>query len=144
MKIKPKKSFGQNFLFDKNVIKSIVEVGNIQKNSIIIEIGPGTGSLTDFILKKKPKQINVIEKDNNLIKLLNKKFKNKISIINKDILDFKINSISGDKIIIYGNLPYNISTEILARFITDNKRFNSYQKQISFPSVNKYLTCNTN
>ena len=55
MKIKPKKSLGQNFLSDKNIIKSIVEIGNIKNKDIVLEIGPGTGNLTEFILKKKTK-----------------------------------------------------------------------------------------
>ena len=56
MRIKAKKSLGQNFLNDKNVIKSIVEVGNITKDSIVLEVGPGTGNLTEFILKKNLKK----------------------------------------------------------------------------------------
>ena len=63
MKIKPKKSLGQNFLSDKNIIKKIVDVGKINTSDAIIEIGPGTGNLTEFILKKKPKKIILIEKD---------------------------------------------------------------------------------
>ena len=55
MKIRPKKSLGQNFLADKNIIKSIVEIGNIKNNNTVLEIGPGTGNLTEFILKKKTK-----------------------------------------------------------------------------------------
>ena len=130
MKIKPRKNLGQNFLSDKNIIKSIVEIGNIKKNHTIIEIGAGTGNLTEFILKKKPKQVIVIEKDYNLAKLLYQKFNNKINIINKDILNIKINTISKEKNIVYGNLPYNISTEILARLITDNEKFHSYKKLV--------------
>ncbi len=130
MKIKPRKSLGQNFLSDKNIIKSIVEIGSIEKNNTIIEIGPGTGNLTEFILKKQPKQIVVIEKDYNLSKLLYEKFKNKINIINKDFLNIKINTISKEKVIIFGNLPYNISTEILVRLVTDSEKFNSYQRLV--------------
>ena len=55
MEIKPKKSLGQIFLSDKNIIKSIVDIGNIKNNNVIIEIGPGTGNLTEFILKKNQK-----------------------------------------------------------------------------------------
>ena len=130
MKIRPKKSLGQNFLSDKNVIKSIVEIGNIKNNNTILEIGPGTGNLTEFILKKKPKNFFVIEKDNNLVKFLYEKFENKINIINKDVLNFELNAISKEKIIVYGNLPYNISTEILIKWITDNKKFESCKKLI--------------
>ena len=130
MKIRPKKSLGQNFLSDKNVIKSIVKIGNIKKNNTILEIGPGTGNLTEFILKKKPKNFFVIEKDYNLVKFLYEKFDNKINIINKDVLNFELNTISKEKIIVYGNLPYNISTEILIKWITDNKKFESCKKLI--------------
>ena len=130
MKIRPKKSLGQNFLSDKNIIKSIVEIGNIKNNNTILEIGPGTGNLTEFILKKKPKSFFVIEKDNNLAKILYEKFNNKINIINKDVLNFELNAISKEKIIVYGNLPYNISTEILTKWIIDKKKFESCKKLI--------------
>jgi len=56
MKIKAKKSLGQNFLIDKNIIKSIVNVGGVKKNNVILEVGPGTGNLTEYILKKKTKK----------------------------------------------------------------------------------------
>ena len=130
MKIRPKKSLGQNFLSDKNIIKSIVEIGNIKDNNAVLEIGPGTGNLTEFILKKKPKSFFVIEKDYNLVKLLYEKFNNKINIINKDVLNFELNEVLKEKIIIYGNLPYNISTEILIKWITDSKKFESCKKLI--------------
>ena len=130
MKIRPKKSLGQNFLSDKNIIKSIVEIGNITDNNTVLEIGPGTGNLTEFILKKKPKSFFVIEKDYNLVKLLYEKFNNKINIINKDVLNFELNEVLKEKIIIYGNLPYNISTEILIKWITDSKKFESCKKLV--------------
>ena len=130
MKIKPKKSLGQIFLSDKNIIKSIVDIGNIKNNNVIIEIGPGTGNLTEFILKKKPKKFFAIEKDSNLVKLLYERFNNKLNIINKDVLKFKLNIISKEKFIIYGNLPYNISTQILTKWITDREKFESCKKLI--------------
>ena len=130
MKIRPKKSLGQNFLSDKNIIKSIVEIGNIEDNNTVLEIGPGTGNLTEFILKKKPKSFFVIEKDYNLVKLLYEKFNNKINIINKDVLNFELNEVTKEKVIVYGNLPYNISTEILIKWITNNKKFESCKKLV--------------
>ena len=130
MEIKPKKSLGQIFLSDKNIIKSIVDIGNIKNNNVIIEIGPGTGNLTEFILKKKPKKFFVIEKDSNLVKLLYERFNNKLNIINKDVLKFKLNIISKEKFIIYGNLPYNISTQILTKWIKDREKFESCKKLI--------------
>ena len=130
MKIKAKKSLGQNFLIDKNIIQSIVNIGDIKKNNVILEVGPGTGNLTEYILKKNPKKIFVIEKDSNLVNLLNGKFSDKINILNKDILKFDLNNISKEKIIIFGNLPYNISTKILTQWITTHEKFKCYKKLI--------------
>ena len=130
MKIKAKKSLGQNFLIDKNIIKSIVNIGDIKKNNVILEVGPGTGNLTEYILKKNPKKIFVIEKDSNLVNLLNEKFSDKINILNRDILKFDLNNISKEKIIIFGNLPYNISTKILTQWITTPEKFKCYKKLI--------------
>ena len=130
MKIKAKRSLGQNFLIDKNIIKSIVNIGDVKKNNVILEVGPGTGNLTEYILKKNPKKIFVIEKDSNLVNLLNRKFSDKINILNKDILKFDLNNISKEKIIIFGNLPYNISTKILTQWITTPEKFKCYKKLI--------------
>ena len=63
MKIIPKKSLGQNFLIDKNIIKKICNSGNITRNNNVLEIGPGTGNLTEFILQKNQKKFHIIEKD---------------------------------------------------------------------------------
>ena len=83
--IKAKKSLGQNFLIDKNILEKITNLTNI-KNKIILEIGPGTGNLTSFILKKKPKKFFVIEKDNDLVINLQNKFNDQLTIINDDVL----------------------------------------------------------
>ena len=92
MFIKPKKSLGQNFLIDRNILEQIVDTVDIA-NKEILEIGPGSGNLTTFILKKNPKKFYVIEKDDDLALLLEEKFTNEITIINDDIL-----KISEDKI----------------------------------------------
>jgi len=118
MKIKfPKKSLGQNFLTDKNIIDIIVKTANIKKNDTILEVGPGTGNLTEKILEKNPKKIIAIEKDNNLAKFLKNKFNNNVEIINEDILNYNQKDFYKKKIIIFGNLPYNISTKILTSWI---------------------------
>ena len=118
MFIKPKKSLGQNFLIDRNVLEQIVEVVEIE-NKEVLEIGPGSGNLTTFILKKNPKKVYVIEKDNDLALLLEDKFTNEISIINDDVLKISEDKISNEKLTVYGNLPYNISTEILSKWIVN-------------------------
>ena len=118
MNLKLKKSLGQNFLIDRNVLEQIVNTVNIRGKEIL-EIGPGSGNLTKYILKKKPNKIYVVEKDNNLSTLLEEKFNEEISIINKDILEVDEDKISGEKLIVFGNLPYNISTEILSKWIVN-------------------------
>ena len=120
MKIKAKKSLGQNFLIDKNVINKIVNVGNILPKSSILEIGAGTGNLTEHIFNKNPKKIFIIEKDERLVLKLKERFDDKIEIINKDVLKVKENLICQDKLIVYGNLPYNISTQILSKWIIND------------------------
>ena len=115
---KAKKSLGQNFLVDQNILKQIVNAVQIE-NREILEIGPGTGNLTTHILKKNPKKVYVIEKDDDLSLFLNKKFNNEINIINNDVLKISENKISKEKLIVFGNLPYNISTEILAKWIVN-------------------------
>tara|TARA_B100001057_G_scaffold49298_1_gene43945 strand:- start:707 stop:1495 length:789 start_codon:yes stop_codon:yes gene_type:complete len=114
--IKAKKSLGQNFLIDQNIIGKIVNLIDI-KDKNILEIGPGSGNLTEKILEKKPKKFLVIEKDYNLVKLLKEKFNKKIEILNNDILKVEENSLSNETLMVYGNLPYNISTEILIKWI---------------------------
>ena len=130
MKVFPKKSLGQNFLIDKNIIEKIVEIGSIKKNDKVLEVGPGNGELTEYILKKNPKKLFVIEKDTNLAKYLKEKFNEKINIINEDILRTYESSISKDKIIVFGNLPYNISTQILSKWITNDVEKKWYKKFI--------------
>lgn len=118
----PKKSLGQNFLVDKNIIKKILNFINI-KDKNIIEIGPGMGALTDEILKERPKSLTLIEKDNKLIEKLKIKYKKnkKIFFYNADILKFDLENILKEKSIIFGNLPYNISSQILIKLIKFNK-----------------------
>ena len=123
MDIKAKKSLGQNFLIDREVLDKIVSTCDIA-NKEILEIGPGTGNLTTYILKKKPKKVYVVEKDDELAILLKEKFENEIEIINHDILKVDEAKISKQKLTVFGNLPYNISTEILSKWIVNvNKIF---------------------
>ena len=145
--IKAKKSLGQNFLIDKNIINKITEVIDI-KDKTILEVGPGTGNLTSFLLKKKPKKIFVVEKDNDLILFLKKNFDNQIDIINEDILKLDENLISEEELIVFGNLPYNISTEILCKWIL-NLNNNSFwfsnlilmfQKEVAERIISKFDT----
>ena len=145
--IKAKKSLGQNFLVDNNVIKRIAEVVAIE-NKTLLEVGPGTGNLTSVLLEKKPKEIFAVEKDDNLALFLKEKFGNKIHIINKDILGLNENLISSEKLLVFGNLPYNISTEILCKWILNinDKDFwftnliLMFQKEVADRIISKYDT----
>ena len=130
MKIIPKKSLGQNFLVDRKIIEKICNLGNISLNDNVLEIGPGTGNLTEFILQKKPKKFYVIEKDENLIKHLSERFDNRLSIINADILKYDLKLLSDRDLIIFGNLPYNISSQILINFINYSSSKFSYKKLV--------------
>ena len=121
MPLKPKKSLGQNFLHDKNIINKIIDASKICSNDEVLEIGPGTGNLTNFIISQKPKKIYVIEKDENLANDLEKKFLNQIKVIKKDILKIPSEFYLGKKFLIFGNLPYNISTKILSNWCLNNK-----------------------
>jgi len=114
--IRAKKSLGQNFLIDREVLEKIVSITNIAGKEVL-EIGPGSGNLTAYILNQKPKKLYVVEKDDDLVILLKEKFDNEIEIINDDILKIPENKISDQKLSVFGNLPYNISTEILSRWI---------------------------
>ena len=121
MKIIAKKSLGQNFLIDKNIIDKIIQITKIYKKNIL-EIGPGTGNLTEFILKENPKYLTVLEKDENLCQKLFLRFKDNIKIINNDVLKENLEMISSnEKFTVFGNLPYNISTEIICSWILNLK-----------------------
>ena len=147
--IKAKKSLGQNFLVDQNVINKIVSIVNI-KGLSVLEIGPGTGNLTLSILKKFPKKIYVIEKDKKLSFLLEEKFQDKIKVINEDVLKINENSICEDQLLVFGNLPYNISTEILCKWIlnlNDEKLWFSnfilmFQKEVADRIVSSFNLSN--
>ena len=114
-----KKSLGQNFLIDQNIIDKIIKIGNIEENKTVLEIGPGYGNLTRKITDKKPKKILAIEKDKKLALFLKNSFKDfdNIKIINNDIFNIIENKNLGKNIIVFGNLPYNISTQILASLV---------------------------
>ena len=135
--IKAKKSLGQNFLTDRNILETIANIVPIY-NKNILEVGPGTGNLTAFILKNNPKKLIVIEKDDALATNLNSIFKDQLVVINDDVLNINENLILNEKVTVFGNLPYNISTEILSKWIinlNDNFWFDHlilmFQKEVA-------------
>ena len=148
MFIKAKKSLGQNFLIDREVLEKIVSITDIT-NKEVLEIGPGSGNLTTYILKKKPKKLYVVEKDDDLAILLKEKFDTEIKIINDDILKVSESTISDQKLSVFGNLPYNISTEILSKWILNigsNFWFDSlvlmFQKEVADRIISEFNNSN--
>ena len=144
MYIKAKKSLGQNFLIDREVLEKIVSITKIAGKEVL-EIGPGSGNLTTYILKQKPKKLYVVEKDDELAILLKEKFDTEIEIINDDILKVSEGKISDQKLSVFGNLPYNMSTEILSRWILNigsNFWFQSlvlmFQKEVADRIVSEF------
>jgi len=115
-----KKSLGQNFLIDKNIIDKITNTVSIDGNEVL-EVGPGTGNLTKEILKNNPSKMYLVEKDTFLAENLKEIIDGRVKVFNEDILKFDENLLSKNKIIVFGNLPYNISTEILSTWISKLK-----------------------
>ena len=119
MYVKLKKKYGQNFLIDENIANKIVDLINFKKLKIL-EIGPGDGKLTNKIISKNPKKLELIEIDKDLTKILKEKFKNNklINVINKNVLKHEIND---NYDLVISNLPYNISSQVLVKLsIMDN------------------------
>ena len=144
--IKAKKSLGQNFLTDKNILEKIINVTLIE-NKNILEIGPGTGNLTSYILKKRPKKITVVEKDKELASNLRNIYKDQLTIINKDILEIDETLLFNNIFTVFGNLPYNISSQILSKWIINLKSkfwFDNlvlmFQKEVADRIISKFNT----
>ena len=126
-----KRSLGQNFLIDNNIVKKIVKTTDVY-NKNILEIGPGKGALTEQILKSNPKSLILIEKDNALSKILKKKYRNdkRVKIYNNDILKLNFEDLLKSNSVIFGNLPYNISSQVLVKIIKFKKKPLKYSSLI--------------
>ena len=148
MFFKAKKSLGQNFLIDDEIIKIILKCSKI-KDKEVLEIGPGTGNLTRKIIEQKPEKLFLIEKDNFLFNQLKKELKYNIIFINEDILKVNEKNLSSNKLIVFGNLPYNISTEILTKWIKNldtniwfDKLILMFQKEVADRIISNHNTSN--
>lgn len=116
--MKPKKYLGQNFLKSKIIANQIIQAANVQKNDVVLEVGPGRGILTE-ILVQKAKKIIAIEKDKELADFLMDKFKNlkNLSIIHDDILKFQVSGFRLQAYKIVANIPYYITSHFLRKFL---------------------------
>ncbi len=133
VKSRPKRSLGQNFLNDDNFLRLLSKNITTNNDTTIIEIGPGKGALTNYLIKKKFKYLYLIEKDYHLSVQLNnnyKKFDN-IKIINHDALSYDFrNFYKHNDVLILGNLPFNISTQLLFKWLCEKKWPPFYRKMI--------------
>ncbi len=150
MYVKLKKKFGQNFLIDKNITNKIANL-IASSNLNILEIGPGDGRLTKKIIEKKPKALDIVEIDKDLIKILEINFKkfSFINIFNDDILKINLNNKYD---LIISNLPYNLSSKILEKIILLKNNPNTlilmFQKEFAerllsnkLNSINSLIKC---
>lgn len=114
-----KKGFGQNFLIDDNILEKIVEAGQVGEDDIVIEIGPGLGNLTHYLLEKS-KSVIAFEIDNDMINILNDRFNGneKLTIVNEDIMKVDLSEfLQNKKVKVIANLPYYITTPILFKLL---------------------------
>ncbi len=150
MYVKLKKKYGQNFLIDDNITNKIINLIN-HNNLNILEIGPGDGKLTNKLINKKPKKLDLIEIDTELVKNLIDKFKNHnfLNVINNDILKYDI--INNYDLVI-SNLPYNISSQVLIKLSlmreVPNEMILMFQKEFAtklledkLNSINSIINC---
>lgn len=125
-----KKKFGQNFLVDELLLDKIVNVAGNIRNTNVIEVGPGPGGLTFSILKQNPKKLVSVEIDKDCFNILKNEFSSyeNFEVINEDAL--KINEEeyfnNNEKINVIANLPYNIGTVLLLKWLNNLKIFNSF------------------
>lgn len=116
---RPVKRLGQNFLIDKNIKDKIVSTLEIEKNDTVLEIGPGFGELT-FDLSNIAQKVYAIEKDKKIVNILKNSIKlpKNVEVIDGDFLDVEIEDLSkGKKLIVYGNLPYYITSSVIEKLI---------------------------
>ena len=150
--IRANKRFGQNFLIDDNILSDIVEVSDIKENDLVIEIGPGLGNLTHYLLQKA-KYVLLIEIDKKMIEILNDRFKGyyNYTLLNADILRTnldevidnieKVEKIKFGNVKVVANLPYYITTPIIFKLLQEENRINDIvvmvQKEVAQRMVAK-------
>ncbi len=154
IKIRPKKGLGQHFLKNQGVLDRITQEIT-EPNTVVLEIGFGTGALTYNILKnKKVKYLIAIEKDLSLFQIMDDKIKelklqNKITIINKDILQMDITKtivdagfskeVNDKSIVMLSNLPYNVGTKILSNMLEVDNIFSKIVVMLQEEVVNRMI-----
>lgn len=141
---KAKKFFGQNFLINKHILNSIANIVDLKEKNVI-EIGPGTGNLTEFILKQKPRNFFCIEKDEGLLPILKERFLDEnVHFLNQDAENIDLKSTIDDKVIIISNLPYNIGTKILLNLNLQIKNIDSIAVMLQYEVIKRIMAKKNN
>ena len=133
--VRPKKHLGQHFLNDKGIASAIVDAVD-EKTEHLLEIGPGTGILTDFIIQKNISDFKIVEIDRESVSFLNEKYPDlKDQLVLGDFLKLDLNELFSEKFSIVGNFPYNISSQILFKVWEQRHQVNEvvgmFQKEVA-------------
>lgn len=141
--IAPLKKFGQNFIFDESLCDKIVQYSKINQHSCVVEVGPGPAGLTRSILKAKPQKLTVIETDSRCIPLLEElqEYYPFLKIQHNDALKIDLESLAyGAKLDLVSNLPYNIGSQLLIRWINQIKSINSMTLMLQKEVVDRIVS----
>lgn len=141
--IAPLKRFGQNFIFDESLCDKIVLYSKINQSSCVVEVGPGPAGLTRSILKVKPKKLTVIETDPRCIPLLEELQGHYpfLEIKHNDALKINVESLANeDKLDLVSNLPYNIGSQLLMKWINQIKSINSMTLMLQKEVVDRIVS----
>lgn len=124
--LKPDKSLGQNFLLDKSITDTIVTAAGDIENKVVVEVGPGPGLLSRSILDSKIKELHALEMDSRCIEALESLKElhgDRFKLIHADASKFDFNSLSDGKLTVIANLPYNIGTFLLLKWLETPQKF---------------------
>lgn len=135
----PRKGWGQHFLVDRNILNKVIWAAQVEKEDVVLEVGPGLGEMT-IALARQAKRVIAIEIDSKLVAILNEKMKNypNVEVVKSDILKVDFNQFlkkEGHPIKVVANLPYQVSTPLLFRFIESKETFSTFtlmlQKEVA-------------
>lgn len=122
---RPRKALGQNFLTDQNIIAKILQAAELGANDRVLEVGPGRGALTN-LLASRVRQLIAVEFDRDLAEILRQRFRDvpQVTVVEQDVLKVDFGTLLSDfRFKVVANLPYNISTPVLFRFLEERRRF---------------------
>lgn len=126
----PRKGLGQHFLVDRNILNKVIRTAQVEKEDVVLEVGPGLGEMT-LALARQVEKVIAVEIDPKLVAILNKKMKDypNVEVVKGDILKVDFRQFlkrEGHPIKVVANLPYQISTPLLFRFIESKEAFSTF------------------